>query len=43
MHADLIQTLRYKLQKRFRRLNAVGFRHFHATLKQFSVLRSVSR
>src|SRR5262245_5770034 len=35
MHADLIQALRYKLQKRLRRLNSVGFHHFHATLKQF--------
>jgi hypothetical protein len=35
MKADLIQDLRYKLQKRVRRLNAVDFRLFHATLKQF--------
>src|SRR5438105_4781415 len=35
MYADLIQALRYKLQKRFRRLNAVGYQHFHATLRQF--------
>jgi hypothetical protein len=37
MNAELIQTLRYKLQKRLRRLNAVGYRHFHATLQQFWV------
>lgn len=35
MHSDLIQALRYKLQKRVRRLNAVSYHHFHATLKQF--------
>ena len=35
MNADLIQNLRYKLQKRVRRLNAVSWKHFHATLKQF--------
>jgi hypothetical protein len=35
VNADLIQNLRYKLQKRVRRLNAVSWRHFHATLKQF--------
>lgn len=35
MNAGLIQNLRYKLQKRVRRLNAVSYQHFHATLKQF--------
>jgi hypothetical protein len=35
MNADLIQNLRYKVQKRVRRLNAVSYQHFHATLKQF--------
>ena len=35
MNIELIQSLRYKLQKRVRRLNAVSFHHFHATLKQF--------
>jgi hypothetical protein len=35
MHPDLVQNVRYKLQKRVRRLNAVSHHYFQATLKQF--------
>lgn len=35
MNSNFVQNLRYKLQKRMRRLSSVSFRQFHATLKQF--------
>lgn len=35
MNADYVQNLRYKLQKRVRRLKSVDFGAFHATLQQF--------
>jgi hypothetical protein len=35
MRAEHVQNLRYKLQKRFRRLNSAGFQVFHYSLKQF--------
>jgi hypothetical protein len=35
MNAEYVQGLRYKLQKRFRRLNSVGWDVFHQLLKQF--------
>jgi len=34
MNPDYVQNLRYKLQKRFRRLNAAGWEIFHYALKQ---------
>jgi hypothetical protein len=37
MNPDYVQNLRYKLQKRFRRLNAAGWEIFHYALKQFWV------
>lgn len=37
MNANSIQGLRYKLQKRVRRLNSAGFETFHSMLKQFWV------
>lgn len=35
MNTDLIQNLRYKLQKRTRRLNSLEFKVFHHGLKQY--------
>jgi hypothetical protein len=35
MNADYLQALRYKLQRRFRRLNSTGFQLFHFGLRQF--------
>jgi hypothetical protein len=35
MNTDYLQTLRYKLQRRFRRLNSTGFELFHFALLQF--------
>jgi len=35
MNPDYVQNVRYKLQKRFRRLNAAGWEIFHYALKQF--------
>jgi len=35
MNAEFIQNLRYKLQKRVRRLNSTGYQVFHFSLKQF--------
>lgn len=35
MNADYIQGLRYKLQKRVRRLSSTGFQAFHFSLMQF--------
>lgn len=35
MNAEYIQNLRYKLQKRVRRLNSTDFQAFHFSLKQF--------
>lgn len=35
MDSEFIQTLRYKLQRRVRRLNSTDFRLFHFSLKQF--------
>jgi len=35
MNAEYIQNLRYKLQKRVRRLNSVEFEIFHPSLQQF--------
>lgn len=35
MNSDYIQNLRYKLQKRVRRLNSADHKLFHFTLKQF--------
>lgn len=35
MNAEYIQNLRYKLQKRVRRLNSMEFHVFHFSLKQF--------
>jgi hypothetical protein len=35
MNAEYVQNLRYKLQKRIRRLNSTSFGLFHISLKQF--------
>lgn len=35
MNAEYIQSLRYKLQKRVRRLNSTDYKVFHFSLKQF--------
>ena len=35
MNAEYIQNLRYKLQKRVRRLNSMEYQVFHFSLKQF--------
>ena len=35
MNIQLIQDLRYKLQKRVQRLKSVDYQHYHATLKRF--------
>ncbi len=35
MNADYTQNLRYKLQKRFRRVNSAGWVVFHTSLQQF--------
>jgi len=35
MDAEFIQSLRYKLQRRVRRLNSIDFKSFHFSLKQF--------
>lgn len=35
MNTDYIQTLRYKLQRRYRRLNSARRQVFHSNLKQF--------
>jgi hypothetical protein len=35
MDAELVQTLRYKLQRRVRRLNSTDYQKFHSSLKQF--------
>jgi len=35
MNTEYIQNLRYKLQKRVRRLNSIEFQVFHVSLKQF--------
>jgi hypothetical protein len=35
MDSDLLQRLRYKLQKRFRRVNSAGFEAYHFALLQF--------
>lgn len=35
MNREYIQNLRYKLQKRVRRLNSTGYQLFHYSLKQF--------
>jgi hypothetical protein len=35
MNSEYIQNLRYKLQKRVRRLNSTGYQLYHSTLKQF--------
>ena len=35
MNGEYIQNLRYKLQKRVRRLNSTGYQVFHFSLKQF--------
>ena len=35
MNNDYVQNLRYKLQKRVRRLNSTGYEGFHLILKQF--------
>lgn len=35
MNSEYVQNLRYKLQKRFRRLNSVDHHVFHFSLKQF--------
>jgi hypothetical protein len=37
MNSDYLQALRYKLQRRFRRLNSAGFELFHFGLKRFWV------
>lgn len=35
MNSELLQDLRYKLQKRIRRLNSVDYKNFQVALKQF--------
>lgn len=35
MNANLVQHLRYKLQKRVRKVNSAGFQTFHFSLKRF--------
>lgn len=35
MNKDYVQNLRYKLQKRVKRLNSIEFQAFHSSLKQF--------
>ena len=35
MNSELIQNLRYKLQKRTRRLNSIEFAVFHYGVKQY--------
>ena len=35
MHTDLVQQLRYKLQKRFRKVNSAGYQTFHFSLMRF--------
>lgn len=35
MNADYVQNLRYKLQKRFRRVNAADWQSYHFSLQQF--------
>lgn len=35
MNTDLVQRLRYKLQKRVRKVNSAGFETFHFSLKRF--------
>ena len=35
MNAEYVQNLRYKLQKRVRRLHSTGAQGFHIGLKQF--------
>lgn len=35
MNTDIVQRLRYKLQKRVRKVNSAGFQTFHPSLKRF--------